>query len=135
MTSLIIDVRVTSYTNFIHLYQGHNISRTLERIESNSKQPYYTTLTSEDTLVWFKKMIMIMTEMKLQVKGIVYFFENTSNIPNFKISDTFFKQRKHLLYLFFYDSNSAARALTCIWKRWRIEDDIFHLLICSRRFL
>ena len=42
--SLIIEVRVMSYTDFIYLRQrqGDEISRTLERIESN--QPYYTIL-------------------------------------------------------------------------------------------
>ena len=44
MMSLIIEVRVTSYTDFIYLCQrqGDDISRTSERIERN--QPYYTIL-------------------------------------------------------------------------------------------
>ena len=42
MTSLIIEVRVTSHEDFIYLFQGDDISRTLERIKSN--QPYLKTL-------------------------------------------------------------------------------------------
>ena len=93
---------------FIYQCQRDNISRTLERIESNSKQPYYTTLISEDTLVWLKNMKMIMTEMKLQVKGIVYFFENTSNIPIFKISDTFLNKGNIFLFVLLWFKFSCA---------------------------
>ena len=42
ITSLNIEARVTSYTDFNYLCWGDDILRILERNES--KQPYYTTL-------------------------------------------------------------------------------------------
>ena len=78
--SLIIEVRVTSYTDFIYLCQrqGDDIYRTLERIERN--QPYYTILL---------QIILLMGSYILpraHRKDVILFFFNPTRPHNFPIN-------------------------------------------------